>query len=252
MNIIIIEDEVAAAQNLRAILGELTVDTTLLAVLESVEEAVVWLRHHPDPDLAFVDVQLADGLSFEIFERVEATFPVVFTTAYDEYALRAFRVNSVDYLLKPLERATVQDSLHKYQRHHAPRLPWDARMIHELRQSVLPTSYKSSFLVPYQDKLIPLATNSLAYFYSQSKVVHGKTDEGKTYVLEYTLEELEQQLNPADFYRANRQYVVARRAITDLTFYFNGRLLLNLSPTPPDRVLVSKARAPKCKAWMSR
>ena len=256
MNILIIEDEAAAAQNVKAILHELDVDVALLAVLESVEEAVDWLGSHPDPDLAFVDIQLADGLSFEIFEQVEASFPVVFTTAYDEYALQAFAVNSVDYLLKPLERSAVQASLRKYQRYRAtPSSAWDTaalqRLVQTMKQASVP-SYKSSFLVHYRDKLIPVATDSFAYFYSQSKLVHGMTQDGKTYGLDYTLEELEQRLNPTEFYRANRQYVVARRAVVDITFYFNGRLLVNLAPAASEKVLVSKARASSFKEWMSQ
>ena len=255
MKILIIEDETAAAQNLRAILEELAAEVELLAVLESVAEAVDWLRTHPIPDLAFVDIQLADGLSFEIFEQVEATFPVIFTTAYDEYAVQAFTVNSIDYLLKPLDRDAVRASLQKYQQRHAATSPWDAQTMQQLLQTMQqtsPTSYKSSFLVHYRDKLLPIEVGSFAYFYSQSKVVHGMTHDHKTYVLDYTLEELEQQLNPADFYRANRQYVVARRAIIDISFYFNGRLLLNLRPSSDDPVLISKARAPEFKVWMSQ
>lgn len=255
MNILIIEDEAAAAQNVKAILHELDANVALLAVLESVEEAVEWLRGHPDPDLAFVDIQLADGLSFEIFERVEASFPVVFTTAYDEYALQAFTVNSVDYLLKPLDRSAVQASLRKYQQYYTTSpSKWDASAMQQLIQTMKQASpsYKSSFLVHYRDKLIPIAVESFAYFFSQSKVVHGMTHDGKVYGLDHTLEELEQRLDPADFYRANRQYVVARRAVVDITFYFNGRLLINLAPASLEPVLVSKARASLFKAWMSQ
>ncbi len=120
MKLIIIEDEAAAAQNLRAILHELAVEAEILAVLESVEEAVAWLQTHPNPDLAFVDIQLADGLSFEIFEQIEATFPIIFATAYDAYAIQAFTVNSIDYLLKPLDREAVQTGLQKYQQRYVP------------------------------------------------------------------------------------------------------------------------------------
>lgn len=255
MKVLIIEDEAAAAQNLQAILQELAIKAELLAVLESVDEAVDWLRTHPNPDLAFVDVQLADGLSFEIFEQVEADFPIIFATAYDEYAIRAFAVNSVDYLLKPLDRDAVQASLQKYQQRYASATPWDAQAIRQLLQTMQqssPASYKSSFLVHYRDRLIPVETDSFAYFHSQNKVVHGVTHDRKNHVLDYTLEELEQQLDPTHCYRANRQYIVARRAIVDITFYFNGRLLLNLSPASSEQVLVSKARAPEFKAWMRR
>ncbi len=255
MKILIIEDEAAATQNLQAILAEVESGGEILAVLESVEEAVDWLRKNEAPDLAFVDIQLADGLSFEIFDQVEASFPVVFATAYDDYAIRAFSLNSIDYLLKPIESSAVEASLQKYKERYAKADAWSAEMMQQLLQTMRQkkaTQYRSSFLVHYRDKLLPIETKSFAYFYSQSKVVHGITQDHKAYVLDYSLEELKQQLNPAEFYRANRQYIVARQAISDISFYFNGRLILNIVPSTRDQVLISKARAPAFKAWMNQ
>ena len=254
MKILVIEDEWAAAQNMQIILQKVAPDVQLLAILESVEESVQWLQTHPAPDLAFVDIQLADGSSFDIFEQVEVSFPTVFATAYDEYAVRAFKVNSIDYLLKPIDEASVRVSLRKYQQLYVQQTHWEAdsmrQLLKDLQRSNTPP-YKSTFLVHYRDKLLPVETVLFAYFYSENKIVHGVTYSAKTYLLEYTLEDLEQQLAPTDFFRANRQYVVSRKAIVDIAFYFNGRLLLNLSPAAQHQVLVSKARATKFKAWIS-
>ncbi len=252
MKLLIIEDEIAAAQNLQAILQELSIDVELLAILESVEEAIRWFKHHSPPDLAFVDIQLADGSSFDVFEHVEATFPVVFVTAFDEYAVRAFSVNSIDYLLKPIDRDAVSTALQKYQQ----RIVSPLSNLSSLRELLLKKpfafpSYRSSFLIHYRNKLLPIEVESFAYFFSKEKIVRGITHNQDTHILQQTLEELEQELDPTVFYRANRQYVVARRAIVNIEFYFNGRLLLNLTPASPDRVLVSKARSSDFKHWIS-
>ena len=255
MNVLLIEDEWAAAQNLRLILRAIDPNVRVLTVLESVPEAVTWLQTNPAPDLAFVDVQLADGSSFDIFKQVDISFPVVFATAYDEYAIQAFRVNSIDYLLKPIDEAAVRSSLQKYQQLYAASPLRSHRAIQQLLsewQHRLPDRYKSSFLVHYRDKLLPVEVTTFAYFHARSNVVHGVTKDAKTYLVDYSLEELEKQLAPSDFYRANRQYVVARWAIVDIAFYFNGRLLLNLRPPASEHVLVSKARAPKFRGWMNR
>ena len=254
MNVLLIEDEWAAAHHMETILQAADLPVRIVAVLETVTDAVNWLRTHPTPDLAFVDIQLADGSSFDIFEQVATTFPIVFTTAYDEYAIRAFRVNSIDYLLKPIDEAAVRGSLQKYHQWHEP-ARWSSSTLQKLLadlHSPLASAYKSSFLVHYRDRLLPVEARTFAYFYSKNRIVHAVTYDAKTYILEYTLEELEKQLNPSDFYRANRQHIVARKAVVDIAFYFNGRLLLNLTPPAPDRVVVSKARASEFKAWMSQ
>lgn len=246
MKALIIEDETAAARNLAAILKEAAPDMEVVAVLESVEESVAWLGSHPQPDLLFMDIHLADGDSFRIFDAVEVTSPVVFTTAYDRYALEAFRVNSIDYLLKPINVADVSRALEKLRRLTGrERSDYGARV-----KSMAGQRREEVFLVHVRDRIIPLGRDRIAYCYTANERVTACDYEGATYPLDRTLEALEAMLPAAEFFRANRQFIVARRAVKEIAVWFGSRLTLHLTVDTPERIVISKARAPEFKAWL--
>ena len=247
MKTLIIEDETAAARNLEAILADIEPDAEVLGVLESVSESVEWLRTHPSPDLLFMDIHLADGDSFRIFEAVEVTAPVVFTTAYDRYALEAFKVNSIDYLLKPLNERDVRRALDKLRR-----LTGDERRAYGSRvQRMADQRREDVFLVHVRDRIIPLRREEIAFCYTYNERVTAHTFGGEVYTLDRTLEALQAQLPGDDFFRANRQFIVARRAVKDIVVWFGSRLALNLQVETPERIIISKARVPEFKAWLT-
>lgn len=253
MRIIIVEDEHAAAENLKAIIKNVLPDIRILDTLESVEETIKWLNNNTHPDLAFFDIKLADGYSFEIFEKTDIFFPVIFTTAYNEYAIKAFKVNSIDYILKPVNQEDVQKAIHKFI--NLSNIKWSQgnefiRLLHEIKNSSQEKIYKKAFLVHYKDKMIPLKTTEIAFFYIDSGNVYGYTFDNHKYIMEQKLENIEEQISPDSFYRVNRQFIVSRNAIKEVNFYFNGRLVLKTNPSTPEKVIISKARAGKFKSWL--
>lgn len=250
MRIILIEDEHGAAQNLRAILAELQPTATVLAELDSVEESVDWIKANPAPDLGFFDIQLADGSSFDIFKQVAVDFPVIFTTAFDQYAIQAFKVNSIDYLLKPINKEALQSTLKKYEKQYLQ--PVQLKQMLALLQRAEPPSFRQSFLVSFRDQLIPVPIQDCAYFSVENAQLFLYTSAGKRWALNHTLDQLEEQLNPQFFFRANRQFLVAKASITAIQVYFNGRLLLALDPPIQEKVIISKARSPLFKQWIDQ
>jgi two-component system LytT family response regulator len=249
MRALIIEDEPAAADNLRYLLREVAPDCAILGVLDTIAAATDWLAGHPAPDVVFSDIQLADGNAFTIYERTEVGCPIVFVTAYDAYALRAFRHNGVDYLLKPLNREDLARAVERVRRATATG-PTPAQLT-ELMESLRPRSYRQTFLLPFRDQLVPVRTEDIAYFYTEDEVVFARLGEGeRRYRTEETLERLERQLDPARFFRANRQLIVSREAVERLKSHLNGRYLLRLRPAFDRQIAVSKARAPEFRAWL--
>ena len=252
MKAIIIEDETMAAGELQSLIKEIAPDMNILKVLQSIDESVEWLQLNPMPNLVFMDIHLADGSSFSIFDEASITCPVIFTTAYDEYALKAFEVNSIDYLLKPINKKDLERAIRKYEH-----LSGNSTVNEDLMKKLLTSikeqtpNYKSYFLVPDKDKLIPLATQDIAYVYIDSKIVKAVTHSNKTYYLDKNLDELMCQLNPTLFFRANRQYIISKLAVKDLTIWFGNKLSVNLNIAVPERILVSKARVPEIKSWLS-
>jgi len=250
MKAVIVEDEMLAARNLIAVLEELGT-VKVIATLDSIVETVEWFKNNPTPDLMFLDIHLADGSAFEIFDRIQVSCPVIFTTAYDEYALKAFKVNSIDYLLKPIDTNAVQQALKKLQGLSG------ASGLQAAMQKLMATfkkvsTYKTHFLVPVKgDKLVPVQTSDLACFFIDAGLVKAKTNEDKTYTFEHTLDELANMLNPEDFFRANRQFIIARNAIKDIDFWFNSRLSVNLKIPVSEKILISKARVPDFKKWFA-
>ena len=247
LKVILVEDELGAANNFKQLLAEVATQVEVVQHLTGMEETVEWLALNPSPERAFFDIQLEDGLSFEIFKQTSIDFPVIFTTAFDQYAIDAFKVNSVDYLLKPIQEEALKHSLSQFKKLQKPAMP------NEVIDSILNkmTGQKStSFLVHYRDKLVPVLATDICCFYIEEGLVHGRSFKGDMYPIEHSLDELEAMLDSHQFFRANRQCIVARAGIKDIDFYFNGRLSLNLVFQPKELVLISKARVPVFKAWM--
>lgn len=248
MKALIIEDETAAARNLKAILREVAPEIEIAATLESVVESVEYLRSNPRPDLLFMDIHLADGDSFRIFDSVEVTSPVIFTTAYDQYALEAFRVDSIDYLLKPVNAADVERALGKLQRLTGlQRAEYGSRV----RRMAAAQRDKSAFLVHVRDRIIPLPVDRIAFCYTADERVWAYDLDGTAYPMDKTLEALQALLPEAGFFRANRQFIVARRAVRDIAVWFGSRLSLSLTVETPERIVIPKARVPEFKSWLT-
>jgi DNA-binding LytR/AlgR family response regulator len=244
---LIIEDEFAASSHLAALLKKVQPDIEILAMLESIKEGILWFNGHPEPDLIFSDIQIADGLSFSIFETVRPSSPIIFTTAYDEYAIKAFKLNSIDYLLKPIDEESLTFSLKKFREQQL----LTGTKITELIQAVRldkPT-FRLSFLVRYQDRLLPVTTDEVMACYIDNGIVYLLLPGGKQYPVDMNLDDLQQQLDPRQFFRANRQFIISRKAILDMALHFNGRLLLNLKVNAPEAIFISKERVSSFKRW---
>lgn len=254
MKTVIVEDEHIAAQNLERILKIIAPDVEVLAVLLSVEESVEWLSLNPAPDLLFLDIHLADGSSFGIFDKIDVKCPVIFTTAYDEYALKAFEVNSVDYLLKPINQKNLERAMDKFRNRMQSNVSPDTQAIADLLSSFRTTqkSYKSNLLVPQKDKLIPLSVDKIACFYTENKAVYAIMGDGRKFMLDSTLDDLYHQLNPELFFRANRQFIVSHKAIVDISIWFGSKVSVNLNVEVPERIIVSKARVTEFKQWFTK
>ena len=253
MKAVIVEDELIAAQNLQRVIGQVAADIQVIAVLQSVEESVEWFSLNPAPDLVFMDIHLADGSSFGIFEKVQITSPVIFTTAYDEYALKAFEVNSIDYLLKPINTKNFERAIAKF-RHLASTNDNTTDSIAKLLASYKKTkdAYKTHFLIPHKDKLIPLPVERIACFYIENKMAKIITTDNETFYMDSPLEDLYLQLDPSEFFRANRQYIVSHKAIKDISIWFGSKLSINLIVSVPEKIIVSKARVSEFKTWYTK
>ncbi len=244
MNVLLVEDEQPAARRLRRLIRQVLPQANILALLDSVATTVAWLERNPQPDLILLDIQLSDGNSFTIFERVTVTAPIIFCTAYDHFALKAFKVNSVDYLLKPLQEKDLHKAVEKLQQRRPA--PLDRALS---RQLLTPPSYKPRFLVKAGAKLLSIAIDQIAFFFIQDKWVYLTTLQGKAYALDISLEEVESQVSPQAFFRANRQYLVGIRAVMNVETS-GGRLFLRLQPDPGQGIGVSRERSSALKAWL--
>ena len=253
MKAVIIEDEKIAAELLKNLICQLDENIEVVTVLQTVEDSVEWLNSNQHPDILFVDIHLADGSSFSIFEKTEVKCPIVFTTAYDEYALKAFEVNSIDYLLKPINKDDLQRALNKYKNLKGEKHEVDYKTLISrfLTEAENVNNYKEHFLVPERDKLVPLAAKDIAYVYIDLKLIKAVTFSGKVYYLNQNLDEMMTQLNPKMFFRANRQYIVSHEAIKDVSIWFGNKISLNLTIPTEEKIIVSKARVSDFKNWYS-
>lgn len=248
-NILILEDEQPNADRLRRLLGILRPEVKILAVLDSSKGAVEWLSAHESPDLILMDVRLADGLSFDIFHQVRIDAPVVFTTAYDEYAVRAFKYNGVDYLLKPIEQDELEAALDKVDKRMEPTIQ-PVPAIETLLNYLQPKDYRTRFLLPFRDSYKIVPVKDIAFFYSETKITHARLYNGTTDIVPQSMEELETQLDPKLYFRCNRQYIVHIDAVQNIHNYFNGKLKLGLKGFPDEDIVVSREKAPILKSWI--
>jgi DNA-binding LytR/AlgR family response regulator len=247
--VVIVEDETAAAVNLRGMLTTLIPDVEVVEVVESVAEAVEFFSKGVSADVVFMDIHLADGDSFRIFKSVDITIPIIFTTAYDQYALEAFKVNSIDYLLKPFKEEDLQRALDKLQRLTATERAAATERVETMAANAESEALRT-MLVRFKDKIIPISIDDIAYFYTFSERVTLTTLDDVTYPVDKTLETLCQQLDGERFFRANRQFIVSRKAVKDIAVWFGSRLALNLQIETPERIIISKARVPEFKRWL--
>lgn len=252
MKVAIVEDEPAASGNLSYLLKQIDKDIEVITVLDSVKAAVEFFSETHEAELVFMDIHLGDGLSFEIFDRVIINAPIVFTTAYDQYALKAFKVHSIDYLLKPIDQQELKDALMQFktQLHGTADLNTQMERLLSL-VNLKKRTFKSSFLVNQKDQLIPVKTEAIAYVYIETGIVKLQTTDNKSYLIDKNLEDMEYELDPARFCRINRQFIVNREAISNIQQYFNGKLIVNLQPPHTERVVISKGKAREFKEWLN-
>jgi DNA-binding LytR/AlgR family response regulator len=248
MKVLIIEDEAPAFRRLQRILEEIEPNIRILEVIDSVEDSVQWFKSHKHPDLIFMDIQLADGISFNIFNEVEISSPIIFTTAYDEYAIRAFKVNSIDYLLKPIDKELLKFSLKKVSKYR----PSIEVNIAEILKTIQPESknYKSRFLVKFRDKLLSIKVKDISSFYTKNGNVYLLTVDNNKYVIDHPLDLLENQLDPKYFLRLNRQHISNVNAIISASNFDNGKILVELTHKTEFPVTVSRDKSKEFKSWM--
>ncbi|MES2733912.1 MAG: LytTR family DNA-binding domain-containing protein [Bacteroidota bacterium] len=258
MKTIIIEDEYPAAERLQRLIQKIDPSVEVLAVLDSVEAASKWFSSNKAPDLVFSDIQLSDGLSFEIFRQNIVSSPIIFTTSYDEYAIQAFKVKSIDYLLKPIKSDELKDAIAKYiaiknDFSHAERALQMESFIDSLSVSVggrVGKKYKKRFLVKSGEQLVPVSEEEIAFFMSTNELVLLAKTDGKKFLVDYTLEQLERLLHPELFFRINRQFIAHLQGIHKIHTYFNGKLKLQLIPEVNEEVMVSREKVPPFKRWL--
>jgi two-component system response regulator LytT len=251
LSVLIIEDEVPNATRLKRML--MAIDKNNIQVvgqLQSIQSSIDWLTRHEHPDIICMDIRLTDGLSFELFNQVQVRSNIIFVTAYDEYALRAFQVNAIDYLLKPVEMEKLESSIRKAKNRIG--FVANAGMLDVLKKMQFQESvYRSRFLITYRDTYIPVLSGEVAYFSSENKISFLITHQAQRYIVEQTLEELEQELNPHDFFRISRQHIVSIKSIHKIRQSFNGKLQVDLIPAMAGSILVSKDKSLRLKSWLN-
>jgi DNA-binding LytR/AlgR family response regulator len=259
MKVLIIEDEELAVKKLQKTLASVDATAEVVGVADSIRSSVNWLQQNPTPDLILMDIELADGQSFEIFDKVEVKSTVIFTTSYDEYALKAFKVNSVDYLLKPIQKEDLHAALEKLKSlkslysnsNSTPSLNVDS-LVKELQQKLQPKEYRKRFLVKHAQKLVSVDVIEIAYFYSDGRLNFFKTTDNRKFVVDYTMDDLEEMLDPGQFFRISRAFYVAVNCIDQIHDYFGNRLLLNLKPAVDKEAIVSREKVTDFKKWMGK
>lgn len=253
MKVLIIEDETTASENLVEMLKEIDSSIEVLHVLESVQQTVRWLSSNPAPDLIFMDIHLSDGSAFTLFDQIDIQTPIVFTTAYDQYAIDAFAVNSIDYLLKPIKTVELTRALEKFKRWGKSDVVAYLEQMLKLRPSEkISSEYKQTLLIPNKDKLLPINTEDVACIYSTERKTQVYLKNKKVLDYNRSLDSIIGSLDPTRFFRANKQYIVARDCILEIVIWFDSRLLLRLPIELPEPLFVSKNRAAEFKNWMTR
>jgi DNA-binding LytR/AlgR family response regulator len=253
VNVLIIEDEPLAAQRLETLVVGLLDNVRVVAKIDSVKKSVHWLQKNETPDLILMDIQLADGISFLIFEQCEVKAPVIFTTAYDEYALKAFKVNSIDYILKPVDQADLANALRKLELLKNIQPSRDVLM-QSISQamSMLTKKYKERFVIKVGEHLKTVEVKNVLYFYSQEKTTFCHTADNRNHILDFTLEQLEALIDPAEYFRVNRKYLVRGDSIRDIIAYTNSRLRLVLKDSQDGDIIVARERVQEFRHWLDR
>lgn len=252
MRILIIEDEPLAVGLLSAMITRNILNAQIVGICDSVESSIFWLNNNVHPDLAFMDVHLADGLSFEIFKEVRLLSPIIFTTAYDQFTLQAFKVNSIDYLLKPIGEKDFIQALDKYFLLQQKGISINQDGLTQLLVSGIGSekTHRSRFLLRKGDRLVPVEANSIYYLLSEEKTTLCITRDGQQYFMDYTLDALEEQLDPARFFRANRKYLITRESLEDIRLHLNGKLKITLKACTDSEIYVSRERAGEFRKWL--
>ena len=248
MNCLIVEDEKVAAERLVGLIKKYDPSINITEIVQSVKNAVLWLNTHQAPDLIFMDIQLADGLSFEIYEQTIVKTPVIFTTAYDEYALKAFKVNSIDYLLKPIDQHELNNAIDKFKASNKHKeIP--AQVFDNILNS-LTKNYKNKFVLKVGEHIKVFTLEDVQCFYSMEKYTFLQNNSGRDYAINYTLDQLEDLLDPALFFRINRKFIVSISAISDIISYSNSRLKVKLNSNESDDLIVSREKVQDFKKWL--
>jgi DNA-binding LytR/AlgR family response regulator len=251
MKAIIIEDEKLAAERLEELVREIDSSIEISTKLRSVEKSVAWLKMN-SPDLIFLDIQLEDGLSFTIFEQIDIDVPIIFTTAYDQYAIKAFKLNSVDYLLKPINKDELRDSLRKFKNIKTSHMLDFEDLIKSIQNKEV--NYKKRFLIHYGQKIRKVETQEIAYFYAMEKSVFLTSLSGNTFPVEYSLDKLQEILDPGNYFRINRKMIISFKSIKNMIPFSRSRIKIELTPTEPKDIeaLVSVERSAAFKEWMDK
>ena len=245
MRVLIVEDETAAYENLVDILGEVSYDIQIVGNTESVTQTIHWLQSNPAPDLIFMDIHLGDGQSFDIFEQVEITVPVIFITAYDEYALKAFKYQGIDYILKPFDKEELRQALNKLESLSPVNVPFPVASL---------AVYQERFLVTVGTKMKSVTVGDVAYFMADGKYLVLFTRDGQNYILDQTISGIEMKLNPAQFFKINRKFIISYNSIKEMVKYSNSRIKIVLTPAPPAGIeaIVSAERIQEFKQWLNQ
>jgi|SRR5690242_6494394 len=250
MRILIVEDEILLAKELRKLLVSIEPSAEICGTTQSVEETVYWLKQNKQPDLVMMDIELADGQSFDIFKQVHLEAPVIFTTAYDEFAIKAFKVNSIDYLLKPIKESELRSAIEKFKKtkEHPPISIME--LMKKIEQLGNKRGYRSRFLIKLGQKMVSIDISDVAYIYSENKCTFIRTHQNQKFIIDLTLDELEKELAPQQFFRANRQYILSGKSVVSIHSWFNQKLKAEVNPPTEEHIIISRDKANAFKAWM--
>jgi DNA-binding LytR/AlgR family response regulator len=250
MKVLIVEDENLLAKQLINLITTVEPTVEILGRTTSIQGTLQWLSTNAPPELIFMDIELADGQCFDIFNKTSIKTPVIFTTAYDEYALQAFKVNSVDYLLKPIKEVELKTAINKYKELRTAPAAIDMSVLINQLKSATAANYKDRFLVKTRQKMVSVNAIDIAYFCAKNTLTFIVTKDNQKHIIDYTLDEIEEQVHPKYFFRANRQYILAHDVITTLHSWFNGKLKVDLSTKTEEDIIISREKAPYFKSWM--
>jgi two-component system response regulator LytT len=259
MKILIVEDEDLAVKKLKKTLMSVDDSATIVGEADSIKSTVNWLQNNPSPDLILMDIELADGQSFEVFNHVQVKSPVIFITSYDEYALKAFKVNSVDYLLKPVQKEDLEAALDKYRQmkkmygsdKDSSTISLDV-LVKELQQKLQTKDYRKRFLVKHGQKLVSVEVDEIAYFFSDGRLNFFKTFDNRKFVVDYTMDELNDMLDPDKYFRISRSFFISVNSVAQIHDYFGNRILLHLKPETDKEAIVSREKVTDFKTWLGK